>query len=325
MKYRKQAFLLFKVVLSSILIVWIVKKVDYREFVKVVSKANILFILISVFWLVLDRFFMSYRWNILLTAKKINIPFSQIVKIYFLGSFAGNFLPSSMAPDAVRTYYASRYHSGIADILSSVLVDRILGVFSLTVIAIISLLLIFLGGGDINIKSFLAMISILIIIAAMVFFEKIMKRVDINRVINYLSLSKDNIFVKNIENVYRSCNEYKNNHSVLIKALLVSFFIQILSIFVIYLLSLSVHVNVSITPLFLFVPLINILIMLPVSIGGIGLQEGAFIYFFSRAGVTAQEALTVALLFRGITILVSLPGGVLYVTEDINKKVYSSR
>jgi hypothetical protein len=72
------------------------------------------------------------------------------------------------------------------------------------------------------------------------------------------------------------------------------------------------------------VPLINILIMLPVSIGGIGLQEGAFIYFFSRVGITAQEALTVALLFRGITILVSLPGGILYITEAINKKAVSS-
>ena len=108
------------------------------------------------------------------------------------------------------------------------------------------------------------------------------------------------------------------------KALLVSFFIQILSILVIYVISLSVHVNVSIIPLFLFVPLINILIMLPVSIGGIGLQEGAFIYFFSRVGITAQEALTVALLFRGITILVSLPGGILYITEAINKKAVSS-
>jgi len=325
MAFRKQAFLAFKILLSSFLIVWIIKKVDYHEFIKILSKANVLFILIGVFWLILDRFFMSYRWNILLVAKNIKIPFFQIVKIYFLASFSGNFLPSSVAPDAVRTYYASRYHSGISDILSSVLVDRILGVFSLTIIAMFSLLFIFLGGGEINIKSFIAMLSILVLIAIMVFSEKIIKMVDINRIINYLSLSKDNIFIKNIENVYHSCNDYKNKHAVLVKALLVSFFIQILSILVIYIISLSVHVNVSIIPLFLFVPLINILIMLPVSIGGIGLQEGAFIYFFSRVGITAQEALTVALLFRGITILVSLPGGILYITEDINRKVLSTK
>lgn len=325
MGFRKKAFLFFKILLSSLLIVWIIKKVDYHEFINILSKANIPFLLIGVSWLVLDRFFMSYRWNILLVAKNIKIPFSQIVKIYFLGSFSGNFLPSSVAPDAVRTYYASRYHSGISDIVSSVLVDRILGVFSMTVIAIFSLFFIFLGGGEINIKSFMAMLSILILIVILIYSEKIIKITSIDKIMKYLSLSKDNILIKNLENVYHSCNEYKNNYSVIMKALIVSFFIQILSILVIYVISLSVHVDISIIPLFLFVPLINILIMLPVSIGGIGLQEGAFIYFFSQMGVTAQEALTVALLFRGITILVSLPGGILYIMEDINKKVFSSK
>lgn len=325
MSFRKKALLVFKVILSACLIIWIINKVNYHEFINILSTAKIPFILIGILWLLMDRIFMSYRWNILLLAKNIKIPFFQIVKIYFLASFSGNFLPSSVAPDAVRTYYASRYHPNISDILSSVLIDRVLGMFSLAVIAIFSLLFIFLDRGEINIKSFMAILAILIFIAILIYSDKIFRKLSMDKIKDYLSISKDNILLRNIENVYYSCNEYKYKYVVIIKALLVSFFIQILSIVVVYVISLSVHVTISIIPLFVFVPLINILIMLPVSIGGIGLQEGAFIYFFSKMGISAQEALTVALLFRGITILVSIPGGVFYITEDISRKVLSSK
>ena len=82
-------------------------------------------------WIVLDRFLMSYRWNILLAAKNISIPFLQIVKICFVGAFSGNFLPSSIAPDAVRVYFASKYSSNTTDIVSSVFIDRIWVLFLL--------------------------------------------------------------------------------------------------------------------------------------------------------------------------------------------------
>lgn len=318
MRYNKKAFLFFKVIISSCLIAWIVLKVDLNEIIDILSTAKIPFILIAVLWLLLDRIFMSYRWNILLMAKQIEIPFFQIVKIYFLGTFSGNFLPSSVAPDAIRTYLASKYNPRISDILSSVLVDRVLGLFSLAVIALFSLLFIFIQKGEINIKSLLALLGIFFLIAILIFSDRLFGIIQFSKIRHYLSISEDGFFSRNLEKLYYSCNEYKKNLDVIIKTVFVSLFIQVLSVFVVYVLSLSVNIDISILHLFVFIPLINVLIMLPVSIGGIGLQEGAFIYFFSQIGVSSQESLTVAILFRAVTILVSLPGGVIYVMEDMN-------
>jgi len=52
--------------------------------------------------------------------------------------------------------------------------------------------------------------------------------------------------------------------------------------------------------------------MVPVSINGWGLMEGAFIVFFTRAGMTRPEALSLGFLYHVVAVVVSLAGGVLW-------------
>jgi hypothetical protein len=151
------------------------------------------------------------------------------------------------------------------------------------------------------------------------------KNIQFEKLSRFFSISEGNVIWKCLEKLYISCNNYKRNKEAINRALLLSFFIQALSILTIYVLSYSIGLQISLIHFFVFVPLINVLIMLPVSIGGIGVQEGAFIYFFSQVGVTSDEALTVALLFRALTIAVFIPGGILYIMGDTPENVYSSK
>lgn len=315
MNNKKKAYFLAKLLISACLIAWIVKKVNIDETLHILSSVKIPFLMVGVFWLLLDRVLMSYRWNILLVAKNIHIPFLQIMKIYFVGAFSGNFLPSSIAPDAVRAYFASKYNSNASDIVSSVFVDRLLGLISLAAIALFSILFIYFDRGEINQKTLLVVLAIFILIVILLSSERALNLIPIVKLRNFFSISKEGWIWKSFEKFYISCKEYKNNKKEILFVLLLSFIVQGLSIFAVYVLSLSVNVEISIMDLFIFVPLINILIMIPVSIGGIGIQEGAFIYYFSQIGISTQAALTVALLFRALTVAGSLPGGVFYVLE----------
>ena len=321
----KKIFFLLKLILSLCLIAWIISKVNLGEITNIIASAKIHFLLIGILWLLLDRVLMSYRWNILLMAKNIRIPFPQIVKIYFVGTFSGNFLPSSIAPDAVRAYFASKYDSKTSDILSSVIVDRILGLFSLGVLAIFSLLFVYRERGEINLKSLSVILGIFFLIALLIFSERVFKIMPASKLRQYMTNAEGGFIWKNIVKIDNSCNEYKNYNRVIQRALFLSFVIHVLSILAVYVLSLSINLEVSLIHLFLFVPLINILIMLPISIGGIGVQEGAFIYFFSKIGISSHGALTVALLFRALTVVGSLPGGVFYVLEGTSKSCFPFR
>ena len=313
-KNRKIGFFV-KLIVSLCLIAWIIAKVNIDDTLRIIYSVKIVYLVLGCIWIVLDRFLMSYRWNILLAAKNIFIPFLQIVKICFIGAFSGNFLPSSIAPDAVRVYFASKYSSNTTDIVSSVFIDRILGLVSLAVIALFSILFIFLDRGEIHRKALWVVLAMLFLVAVFLFSEKALNIIPLDKFRNFLSRWGGWVAYQSFEKFYISCNEYKKNLTDVWLVLFLSFIVQGLSIVAIYVLAQSVNVDISLLNLFVFVPLMNLLIMVPVSIGGIGVQEGAFLYYFSQIGISTQAALSVALLFRAVTIAGSLPGGVFYAIE----------
>jgi hypothetical protein len=63
---------------------------------------------------------------------------------------------------------------------------------------------------------------------------------------------------------------------------------------------------------FAFVPLILLVMLLPVSINGIGTSQAAFVWFFGRAGVPSADAFALSVLFLALGVLGNLPGGLLY-------------
>jgi len=52
--------------------------------------------------------------------------------------------------------------------------------------------------------------------------------------------------------------------------------------------------------------------LIPVSIGGIGLNQSAYVFFFNLVGVAEERSLAISLIMQAIIILSSLPGGVLW-------------
>lgn len=65
----------------------------------------------------------------------------------------------------------------------------------------------------------------------------------------------------------------------------------------------------------LMIPIISAVSMLPVSINGLGVREGAYVLLFGKLGLSAAQALTLSLSFFIIVTIVSLLGGVFFVME----------
>ena len=82
----------------------------------------------------------------------------------------------------------------------------------------------------------------------------------------------------------------------------------------------SLGLDISITPFFLYLPVISAVSTIPVSINALGLQEGAFILFFTRAGLAKPEALSLAFLFRLVVVILSVLGGLLWLARGGSNK-----
>jgi len=307
---KKRIYFLLRFSISFVLIAFLISRVNFHKVLGLLPSIEQHFVLIGLVWLLLDRVVMSYRWQILLRAKGIEINILSIVRLYFLASFWGTFLPSSVAPDVVKVYVASRKHNAnTSDVLSSVVVDRLTGVFSLAILAFISFGLIFFSHRmQASANIFWALCAVLAFMAFLLLFD----RLPLKKMSAFFRLSREGAVWRFLARFYNSCREYRGDRAAILRVLCVSFVNHVFSIFVIYLLTVSLGLQVSVLYLFVIVPLVNFLIMIPISLGGLGIQEGAYVYFFSQVEVSTQEALTVALLFRALMLAASLPGGVMY-------------
>jgi hypothetical protein len=110
---------------------------------------------------------------------------------------------------------------------------------------------------------------------------------------------------------------YKSSPRTLIFSAVLSILIQALAVIIYYVLSLSLHLRIPLAYLFLFFPVISIVSMAPVSLGGLGVREGMTVYLFLKVGVEPGHALGLSLAWFSIIFLTSLLGGVVVAFRDV--------
>ncbi len=116
-----------------------------------------------------------------------------------------------------------------------------------------------------------------------------------------------------IETFYGAFMGYKGRMGVIVKAYALSFIVQGGVIAGYIMLGKEIGIDVHPGYYFLFVPLSTAVSMIPVSLAGLGVREGAFVFLFTRAGSTVEEALSLSLLWFAVMVSVSVLGGVEYV------------
>jgi glycosyltransferase 2 family protein len=90
--------------------------------------------------------------------------------------------------------------------------------------------------------------------------------------------------------------------------------INLLNILIFFAIANALNVGVGIFECLILLPPVFFISMLPISISGWGVREGAAILAFGLLGIPATEALAVSVTFGLGLILISLPGGAIWIT-----------
>src|SRR6185436_10408988 len=98
---------------------------------------------IAVLLVLVDRALMAYRWVALLCTIETSRrpPFGATMRVFFESTFLGTFLPASLGADALRSYGAVKLNVPMGDAVASVFMDRMLGVVSVLLMALVGLAL----------------------------------------------------------------------------------------------------------------------------------------------------------------------------------------
>ncbi len=249
------------------------------------------------------------RWRVILENFDIDIAYFPLTKITFIGNFFNLFLPSAIGGDFFRAYYlAKRKHRGMSTTITTTMLERSAGLCALLGIGTffaatrrlevqgISLFHIFLGLIGLytaaNIALFHPWIHDKI--------TRLFKRWHLEDVESKLEL------------VYRGLRSLRSNRRAITIALLLSLVIQFLSVVIMWVAALSIGVRAPFYVFLVFIPIINLTIMIPLTINGFGLRESAYALLFAQIGINNESAVALSLLNFLVVTLASLPGAVMY-------------
>jgi len=296
-----------------LLLIWIMRK-DAGEVIGILKSSNRFFIVLSLAINIPISIGMAYRLKMLLSGKKISLSIKDAVYLTFIGYFYNNFLPTAIGGDIAKAHYASKRTNNTAASYAAVFMDRISGLAATLIIALIGL--VFIGRGMDNkfIVWSVPCLCFLAILMIILLFKKNNKTGD-----NF-SEKKGlfNAIKTKASKLYAAVNLYRNNPVLLIKAVMVSLALQSLAIFTVYLFILSTGGDILLLRLFFIVPLVWTISMLP-SLNGLGVREGAFVYFL-KSYIGAEKALAISVLCLGLIMLYSVIGGVFQLVYPVKIK-----
>ena len=82
----------------------------------------------------------------------------------------------------------------------------------------------------------------------------------------------------------------------------------------------AADINIQIIQILVLMPPVLLLTSLPISFSGWGVREGAIIFFFGLIGIIKTEAITISIILGLLTMLVSITGALVWLSEKPKKK-----
>ncbi len=309
-KRRDRILNILKVAISLGVLALFLRQVDVEEVLRLLQEMQWLPFLSALALFLSGSFVRAYRWGVLVWALGVEASWWRLVKLYLVGTFFNQFLPTGMGGDAVKMYELSRADHKAAAAISSVLVDRFLGLFVLFAMALAALAFSY-QLVPIQVRALIAAVFIASLLGGALLLQRTWleawgQRLGLNRLLNRIKILRE---------LYDSLHEYGS--PALGKATLASVAWNLILVLGYYLLARAVGIDLAIWYFFLFVPIISVLLMIP-SVGGLGVREGATTFLFGQVADTNRAgALALAYL---ITLWVSaLLGAVLYIIQGMQE------
>ena len=334
-KLKNRIFVTLRVVVSAGILLFLFKTQfnNFAEIVQVFRQSNVNygFIALSFIMNCIVIYLMVLRWKMLLHTQKISISQSFLLGSYLVGCFFNIFLPTSIGGDIYRIYDTSKFkNSSKLKAASVILMDRFTGlivimIYLMAVLSFgflrISYVEFMVGKWTLSDQILIILIIIffilLILVILIMLFPDLFKLKKLFRKIKFLRRWENKF-----RQIYDTFKEFKKFKFILFINILLSFVLQFAFTLCYYFAGLSFGIReLSILSFIFIVQLINILTMLPISIGGVGIREGAFVVLVGALGGSKEIAAIVSLVVLIILLVPSIAGGIIYaIRPAIDKK-----
>jgi len=308
---RSKGFFYLRLAFGALLLAALFRMLNPESLVLTLISVKPGLIALGLIAMMVNLLVKTYRWGLILRRQRPNISLARLARLNFVSLFIGNFLPTSLSHDFVRIYYVARGAGDARAAISSIVADRVIGNLSVAVAAVSAFLALKLMG-LLPIGPLLSFGVLAFLLASLALPLVLVNGAVIGAVRSLLDRFAGRKLFSSVQDLSEHVLFYRKQGPLMGKALAIAFLNLAIAVLEFYLIARSLSVPASIQYFFLFMPLVILFSMLPVSVGGLGLLEAALVFFFTGVGVSTEAAISMALLHRAMQLVCLLPGGALY-------------
>jgi glycosyltransferase 2 family protein len=292
---------LLKIIVTIVIFYYLFQYIDFHSLVAILAKSHGGYIAIALLFQLTSTYVAAYRWGDISALLQFKEHKSFYAASYFKGAFFNQVLPSSIGGDAVRILDLTRKGYDKKEAFYDVFVDRVIGLVGLLVLNLLSTLL-FFGTFDNN-------FSFLIISIASAGLLGFTSLFFLNRITFLQHYKVLNLFFR----LANRLNALYKNRSYLFKHIAISIVVQLLSVMAIYAISLSIDVRLNFETFLIAVPPVFLLMIIPLSLAGWGIREGAMIGILMLVYDDKTKILAISILYGILLIISALPGSYFWI------------
>lgn len=307
-RLRKKAGFVFRV-LASALMIWLVfRRLDWATVGAILAHADRRLLAVASALTILPVFLLAARWYIFIRQQGISVSGRSVFFLTWAGQFFNTVLPGNTGGDFVKIFHLCRIAPDRkAGAVASVVIDRLAALAALLALAAGSLVrqpIPELPDGW-RFPAWLpvaaAGITLIAVAAGMFLWNRLPVRARLGGFFAAMKLGA-------------------RPGLPLAAGLALSFVIHLFSFFLFFLFSRALGFSITYADTLIFLPVLLVLMMLPITVNGHGLRELVLIYYFQALHVVsgsgaAEVVVSLSLLMVANELLWSLPGGIVYMVR----------
>lgn len=293
--------------IGIILFLYIIWRTGLANILSIFPGIKLGYLLVALIMLVGIFLLKGLKWRIILDYFGVDYSLLKTSKIWYIGYFIGTVTPAKLG-DFIRVFYIKKdTRKKVGECFLTVFLDRLFDIVTILLLALASIVL-FVSFFKTNLSiGVIIFVIIALLLGAYLVTKKNFVRFLLKPFFNMLIPESKREKIKiNFNSFYD--NLRKVNKRLFFIAFIVTLITWLLNFLYAYVLAVALNINVSLGYIFLIMPMVTIIELIPISISGLGTREAALIFFFFIIGISEVLAVSFSLLYVFGSLLLALLG-----------------
>lgn len=271
----------------------ILTRIDWVEISKVIKDIDLLWVVGSLFLQAVALLVTTWRWQLIMEHLDIRVSYGCSMIHQLIGTGMAMITPGQMG-EFIKVVYHRGMRFPAPESALSIIIDRFYDFGLLCLFGFLAVAVFF----GVQLQHIVLIIAIVILVILATFLYLRDRENSAHRLAFILTRASpkpyQEMIQRNIERLVRRVTSMKLK--LILVCLLLSFLNYSLLTLKVYLLALSVHIQVDFWFYASAVPLFRLVGLLPISVSGIGTRDALIIYVLSSVGVPPESSLILSLL-----------------------------